>query len=91
MSGVSYEGYEQVITVLLRDIEGRHLQKKPVINRVQKRLGSGKKGSRELKRMASSMNYEVRVPRVEKGKGQLQLAKRGNLQQVYGATCNLTG
>lgn len=63
--GVSYEGYERAITILVGDIEARHLHRKSAMTGVQK-------WSRELKRLASSINYAVRAPRVENGKGQLR-------------------
>jgi hypothetical protein len=70
--GANYEGYEQAITVLLMDIEARHLQRKATMTGVQKPMSSGRKGTRELKRLASSINYEARATREDKGKGKMQ-------------------
>jgi hypothetical protein len=35
-------------------------------------MSSGRKGSRELKRLASSINYEARATREDKGKCKVQ-------------------
>jgi hypothetical protein len=70
--GANYEGYEQAVTVLLMDIEARHLQRKASMAGLQKPMSSGRKGSRELKRLASSINYEARATREDKGKGKIQ-------------------
>uniref|UniRef100_A0A2N9H040 Uncharacterized protein n=1 Tax=Fagus sylvatica TaxID=28930 RepID=A0A2N9H040_FAGSY len=67
--GASYEGYEQTVMELLMDIEARYLQRKagPVDSR--RPSSSGRKGSRELKGLVSSINYESRESREAKGKG----------------------
>jgi hypothetical protein len=70
--GANYEGYEQAVTALLMDIEARHLQRKATMTGVQKPMSSGRKGTRELKRLASSINYEARATREDKGKGKMQ-------------------
>jgi hypothetical protein len=70
--GANYEGYEQAVTVLLMDIEACHLQRKANMVGIQKPMSSGRKGSRELKRLASSINYEARATREDKGKGKVQ-------------------
>uniref|UniRef100_A0A2N9FU80 Reverse transcriptase domain-containing protein n=1 Tax=Fagus sylvatica TaxID=28930 RepID=A0A2N9FU80_FAGSY len=70
--GANYEGYEQAVIVLLMDIEARHLQRKASMAGLQKPMSSGRKGSRELKRLASSINYEARATREDKGKGKIQ-------------------
>ena len=44
----SYEGYEQAVTVLLMDIEARHLQRKASMAGLQKPMNLERKGSREL-------------------------------------------
>ena len=68
----SYEGYEQVVTEILMEIEARHLQRKAVTASLQRPPSSGKKGSRELKGLASSTNYEARHSKEAKGKGKVQ-------------------
>ena len=54
------------------DIEARHLQRKAVTASLQRPPSSGKKGSRELKGLASSINYEARHSKEVKGKGKVQ-------------------
>jgi hypothetical protein len=70
--GANYEGYEEAVTELLMDIEARQLQRKANMATIQKPTSSGRKGSRELKRLASSINYEARETREAKGKGKVQ-------------------
>ena len=70
--GANYEGYEQAVIVLLMDIEARHLQRKASMIGLQKPMSSGRKGARELKRLASSINYDTRATREDKGKGKVQ-------------------
>jgi hypothetical protein len=41
--GASYESYEQAVTVLLKDIEARHLQQKATMAGLQKPMSSGRK------------------------------------------------
>uniref|UniRef100_A0A2N9IUI4 Reverse transcriptase domain-containing protein n=1 Tax=Fagus sylvatica TaxID=28930 RepID=A0A2N9IUI4_FAGSY len=66
--GASYEGYEQTVTELLMDIEARYLQRKAGLVDSQRPSSSGRKGSRELKGLISSINYESRDSREAKGK-----------------------
>uniref|UniRef100_A0A2N9GEX2 Reverse transcriptase domain-containing protein n=1 Tax=Fagus sylvatica TaxID=28930 RepID=A0A2N9GEX2_FAGSY len=66
--GASYEGYEQIVTELLMDIEARYLQRKAGLVDSRRPSSSGRKGSRELKGLISSINYESRDSREAKGK-----------------------
>jgi hypothetical protein len=70
--GASYEGYEQTVTELLMDIEARYLQRKAGMVDSRRPSSSGRKGSRELKGLISSVNYESRESREAKGKGKIQ-------------------
>ena len=70
--GASYEGYEQTVTELLMDIDARYLQRKAGMVDSQRSSSSGRKGSRELKGLISSVNYESRQSREAKGKGKIQ-------------------
>ena len=70
--GASYEGYEQTVTELLMDIEARYLQRKAGLVDSQRPSSSGRKGSRELKGLISSINYDTRESREAKGKGKIQ-------------------
>ena len=70
--GASYEGYEQVVTELLMDIEARHQQRKERALSPRRPSSSGRKGSRELKGLVTSINYEARANREAKGKGKVQ-------------------
>ena len=70
--GASYEGYEQAATKLLMDIEARHLQRKANLADLRRPPSSGRKCSRELKGLGSSINYEGRHSREAKGKGKAQ-------------------
>jgi hypothetical protein len=70
--GASYEGYEQTVTELLMDIEARYLQRKASLVDSQRLSSSGRKGSRELKGLISSINYDTRESREAKGKGKIQ-------------------
>ena len=69
--GASYEGYEQDVIKLLMDIEAKHIERKAALGGIQKHTSSGKKCSRELKRLVSSVNYEARHSKEAKGKGKL--------------------
>ena len=69
--GASYEGYEQAVIELLMDIEARHIERKAAIVGIQKTTSSGKKCSKELKRLLSSVNYEAQHSKEAKGKGKL--------------------
>uniref|UniRef100_A0A2N9FZM9 Reverse transcriptase domain-containing protein n=1 Tax=Fagus sylvatica TaxID=28930 RepID=A0A2N9FZM9_FAGSY len=66
--GASYEGYEQTVTELLMDIEARYLQRKAGLVDSRRPSSSGRKGSRELKGLISSVNYESRDSKEAKGK-----------------------
>lgn len=68
--GASYSGYEQVVTKLLMDIEARHLQRKAGMIGPQRLSSSGRKCSRELKGLVSSINYEAKNFRGGKRQGQ---------------------
>ena len=46
MLGANYEGYEQAVTVLVMDIEARHLQRKASMSGLQKPMSLGRKGAR---------------------------------------------
>jgi hypothetical protein len=70
--GASYEGYEQTVMELLMDIEARYLQRKAGLVDSRRPSSSGRKGSRELKGLVSSINYESRESREAKGKGKIQ-------------------
>jgi hypothetical protein len=70
--GASYEGYEQTVMELLIDIEARYLQRKAGLVDSRRPSSSGRKGSRELKGLVSSINYESRESREAKGKGKIQ-------------------
>jgi hypothetical protein len=69
--GASYEGYEQAVIELLMDIEARHIKRKAAMIGIQKPTNSGKKCSRELKRLVSFVNYEARHSKEAKGKGKI--------------------
>ena len=70
--GASYKGYEQAVTELLMDIEAWHKQRKVGDLSTRKPSNSGRKCSRELKGLASSINYEAKASREAKGKGKIQ-------------------
>uniref|UniRef100_A0A2N9GHU0 Uncharacterized protein n=1 Tax=Fagus sylvatica TaxID=28930 RepID=A0A2N9GHU0_FAGSY len=67
--GASYKGYEQAVTELLMDIEARHKQGKAGDLSTWRPFSSGRKCSRELKGLASSINYEAKASMEAKGKG----------------------
>lgn len=56
--GVTYAGYEGEITALLQDIEARHVQRCSNVGRAPKPHPRGRFGSRELKRLVSTVNYD---------------------------------
>uniref|UniRef100_A0A2N9HT72 Reverse transcriptase zinc-binding domain-containing protein n=1 Tax=Fagus sylvatica TaxID=28930 RepID=A0A2N9HT72_FAGSY len=66
--GASYEGYEQTVMELLIDIKARCLQRKAGLVDSRRPSSSGRKDSRELKGLISSINYESRDSREAKGK-----------------------
>ena len=70
--GASFKGYEQVVTKLLMDIEAQYLQRKANLANSRRPPSSGRKCSRELKGLGSSINYEGRYSREVKGKGKTQ-------------------
>jgi hypothetical protein len=70
--GASYAGYEQAVTKLLMDIEARHKLRKAEDLSTRRPSSSGRKCSRELKGLASSINYEAKASREAKGKGKIQ-------------------
>ena len=65
--GASFEGYEEELTKILQDIEARRKQKGGMDDIGKKAMKSGGKGSRELKNLVSSINYEGKSA---KNKGQ---------------------
>ena len=67
--GANYEGYEQAVIELLMDIEARHIQRKAAMVGIRRHTSLGKKCSRELKGLVSSVNYEARHSKEAKGKG----------------------
>jgi hypothetical protein len=54
------------------DIEARHQQRKAGQTGAVRSSSFGRKGSRELKGLASSINYKARISREVKGKGKAQ-------------------
>jgi hypothetical protein len=54
------------------DIEARHQQRKEKALSTRRPSISGRKGSRELKGLVTSINYEARASREAKGKGKVQ-------------------
>ena len=68
----SYAGYEQAVTELLMDIESRHKLRNAGDLSTRRPSSSRRKCSRELKGLASSINYEAKASREAKGKGKIQ-------------------
>lgn len=58
--GASFEGYEEELTKILQDIEARRNHKVGQDAAGKKDVKPGGKGSRELKNLVSTINYEAR-------------------------------
>lgn len=69
--GASYEGYEEEVTRLLMAIDARRIQWVKETSRLKKAARASQIGSRELKNLYSSINYEGSLVRstVYPGKG----------------------
>jgi hypothetical protein len=57
--GVSFEGFEEELLILLKTIEDRRNSHSGTVGDRKKMQKSGGKGSRELKNLISTINYDA--------------------------------